>query len=279
MTLKVTVLGTGIMGAAMARSLARAGLAVTVWNRDPAKAEALADVAEVAQDPATAVGGADAVVTVLFDLAATESVMSQALPHVRGVWVQAGTVGLDGAISLAQQAAAAGVEYVDAPVLGTRQPAENGQLTILAAGHPTDTTTTVFDAIGAKTIWVGENPGDGHRLKLTANAWVVSLTAATAQSIELARALGLDPTLFLEIIEGGPLDSGYAQLKGRAMITDTYPPSFTLDGAVKDSALIAEALTQAGKDNRVMTAINQVYAESSARGHGQDDMAAVNKGF
>jgi 3-hydroxyisobutyrate dehydrogenase len=279
MTLKVTVLGPGIMGAGMARSLARAGLDVTAWNRDKAKAEHLSDVVRVADTAVEAVRGADVVVTMLFDLHATESVMADALPHVTGVWVQSGTVGLQGALSLAEKAAEAGVAHVDAPVLGTRQPAENGQLTVLAAGTETEAVTAVFDAVGAKTLWVSQNPGDGHRLKLTANAWVVSITAAAAQSIELARAFDLDPSLFLELIEGGPLDSGYAQLKGKAMLADTYPPSFTLDGAVKDSALIAEAMGEAGKDNQVMRAINNIYAQASARGHGDKDMAAVDKGY
>ena len=85
--------------------------------------------------------------------------------------------------------------FVDAPVLGTRQPAQDGKLTVLAAA-PTDlraAVNPVFDAIGAKTVWVGEEPGAGHRLKLVVNAWVLSVVAGTAQSIALAEGLGLRP--------------------------------------------------------------------------------------
>ncbi|WP_156754911.1 NAD(P)-dependent oxidoreductase [Actinokineospora pegani] len=287
MTLTVAVLGTGIMGAGMARSLAREGHSVRVWNRDRAKAEAVSaelagalfDAIAVADSPAEAVAGADVVITMLFDLAATESVMAEALPAVTGTWVQSATVGLPGALALAGAAEQAGVPHVDAPVLGTRAPAEQGKLTVLAGGSPSDPVTTVFDAIGARTVWVGPTPGDGHRLKLTTNAWVVSLTAATAQSVELATGLGIDPALFLDVIAGGPLDSGYAQAKGAAMVAGEYPTSFGLDGAVKDSTLIAEALAGAGKDNRLMAAVNHLYATAAERGHAGDDMAAVNRGF
>ncbi|MDT7652225.1 MAG: 3-hydroxyisobutyrate dehydrogenase, partial [Pseudonocardiales bacterium] len=136
-TKAVTVLGTGIMGAGMARSLARAGLTVTVWNRDAGKARRLADVgATVAEDPASAVAGADVILTMLFDVESVEKVMGQALPAAAegAVWVQSSTVGLDGALRLAELADRAGIDYVDAPVLGTRQPAENGTLLVLAGG-------------------------------------------------------------------------------------------------------------------------------------------------
>ena len=122
---------------------------------------------------------------------------------------------------------------------------------------------------------MGENAGDGHRLKLAANAWVLTITAATAQSIGLAGDLGLDPAVFLEVIAGGPMDSGYAQPKGRAMLTGEYPPSFALGGAVKDSSLIAETLREAGTDHRVMAAVHEQFRRAADAGHGDLDMAAV----
>ena len=208
----------------------------------PDKARPLADdgiaVADKAED---AVAGAAVVVTMLFDAASVAAVMTDALPAMAegAVWAQTSTVGIDGTAELAALAGAHGVGFVDAPVMGTRQPAEEGKLTVLAAG-PTElraAVAPVFDAISAKTVWVGEEPGAGHRLKLVANAWVLSVVAGTAQSIALAEGLGLDPQVFLDTIAGGAMDAPYVQLKGRAMIAGDYSAAFAVDGALKDSGL------------------------------------------
>jgi len=279
-TKAVTLLGTGLMGAGMARSLLRAGLTVTVWNRSADKARPLAaDGATVADDPAAAVAGADVVVTMLFDAESVGAVMTEAIGAMKpeAVWAQCATVGLDGVEALASLAAKHNVPFVDAPVLGSRQPAEDGKLIVLAGGDSElqGTLAPVFDAIGSRTLWVGPRAGDGHRLKLAANSWVLSLTAGTAQALALTRNLGLDPQLFLDLIAGGGLDNGYAQLKGRAMIAGEYPAAFSLDGAVKDAGLIAAALRSAGADGRLMTAILSQYESAAAAGHGDSDMSAV----
>jgi 3-hydroxyisobutyrate dehydrogenase len=279
MTKTAAVLGTGLMGSGMARNLAKAGLDVTAWNRTTEKARPLADDGiTVAEDPADAVAGADVVLTMLFDVDAVTDVMNRALPSFGPdtVWIQSGTVGLAGTTRLAELAGQHQVKFVDAPVLGTKQPAEDGKLIVLAGGPVAlkDTVTPVFDAIGARTVWVGDRPGDGHRLKLAANSWVLSVTAATAQSIAIADRLGIDPGGFLDVIAGGPLDCAYAQLKGKAMIEDELEPSFGLGGAVKDSALILDAMREAGADDRLMAAMHAQFAAAETD-HGEEDMAAV----
>lgn len=280
----VVVLGTGLMGAGMARSLLRAKVDVVVWNRTVARARALAaEGAVVADDPKSAVVGADVVLTMLFDADATAGVMAEALPSVEdgAVWVQCGTVGLDGGEHLAELAAKHGVAYVDAPVLGTRAPAEQGRLTVLAAG-PTElceAVAPVFDAIGIRTVWAGARPGDGQRLKLAANSWVLSITAATAQAVSLARGLGLDPDAFLEAIAGGPVDSTYAQVKGRAMIDGEFPPAFGLDGAVKDGELVLAAMGAARTDDRLMRLLTEHYRATAQRVGAGTDLAAVVTAF
>ena len=280
----VTVLGTGIMGAGMAANLARAGLNTTVWNRTLAKARPLADLGtRVAEDLSDAVSQADVILTMLFDADAVADVMGRALPAVKdgAIWIQSSTVGMDGTERLAALAREYRVAFVDAPVLGTRQPAEAGQLVVLAGGALgiRKSVTPVFDAIGSRTVWVGEQPGDGHRLKLVANSWVLSIVSATAQAVALAQALGLEAQQWLDTIAGGPLDCKFAQLKATAMITDEYPPAFALDGAVKDSRLIANALGSAGASDRVMAAMHDRFAEAAARGHSAEDMATVIHAF
>jgi 3-hydroxyisobutyrate dehydrogenase len=284
MTKSVTVLGTGLMGSGMALSLLRSGFDVTVWNRSRDKVAALEDAgATAAADPATAVAGADVVLTMLFDGAATIEVMERALPSfgAGAVWAQTGTVGIESTRQLAHLAAEHGVEYLDAPVLGTQQPAHEGKLTVFAAGPEQlcDQVTDVFDAIGSRTVRVGEQPGDGQRLKLAANAWVLSITAATAQSVALAGNLGLDPRLFLEAISGGPLDSAYAHLKGTAMIEGRFPPAFALGGAVKDADLILQAMRMSGTDTRLMEAVDADYRAAVDAGHEDEDIAAIRFAF
>ncbi|QFZ17913.1 NAD(P)-dependent oxidoreductase [Saccharothrix syringae] len=276
------VLGTGLMGAGMARSLLRAGLEVVVWNRRADKARPLAEAgARVAEDPASAVGDADVVITMLFDADSTAEVMAEALPAVPkgATWLQCATVGLDGAERLAALAAEHGVDLVDAPVLGTRQPAEQGRLTALAAAPEAlrERVRPVLDAVASRVVWAGERPGDGQRLKLVANSWVLSITAATAQAVALARGLGVAPGAFLEAISGGPVDSAYAQTKGRAMVDGDFTPSFGVDGAAKDSALIVEAMGAAGTDDRLMRVLHDHY-RAAYRGT-PEDMAAVVRAF
>ncbi|HEV2635247.1 MAG TPA: NAD(P)-dependent oxidoreductase [Actinocrinis sp.] len=284
MTESVTVLGTGMMGSGMAMSLLRNGFDVTVWNRSRDKAAALEDAgATVAADPVTAVAGADVVVTMLFDADAVAQVMEQALPSFRAgaVWAQASTVGIEAADRLARLAAEHGVGYLDVPVLGTRQPAQEGKLTVLGSGSQElrGKVAGVLEAIGARTLWVGDRPGDGQRLKLAANAWVLSITAATAQSVALAGHAGLDPRLFLEAVSGGPLDCAYAQLKGSSMIEGSFSPAFALGGAVKDAGLIVAAMRATGTDTRLMEAIEADFRTAADAGHADEDMAAVLASF
>jgi 3-hydroxyisobutyrate dehydrogenase len=170
---------------------------------------------------------------------------------------------------------------VDAPVLGTRQPAEEGKLLVLAAapGPLRDPVAPLFSAIAARTVWVSERPGDGTRLKLVANSWVGTIVAATAQTIALAQGLGLDPRVFLDTVAGGAVDTPFLHLKGQAMIAGEFPASFTVDGAVKDTGLIADAMRESGTDATLMDAVAGQYRKAADGGHGGEDMAAVYRAF
>nr|BFF12662.1 hypothetical protein GCM10025699_39650 [Microbacterium flavescens] len=136
----------------------------------------------------------------------------------------------------------------------------------------------VLDAMGAKTIAAGDTVGQGTALKLAANAWIASVTAATAQSVALAESLGLDPQLFLDAISGGQADTPYAHIKGATMIAGDYPTQFALDGLRKDIDLM-RAAAPSTFDPTLLDALATVYASASERGHGSDDIAAVRAGF
>ena len=281
----VAVLGTGIMGAGMARSLLRSGLDVTVWNRTSGRAAPLAaDGAHVAGTAAEAVAGVDAVVTSLWHGDSVAEVMTEALPSAPAgiLWVQTTTISLrDAGDRLPALAARHGARSVDAPVLGTRQPAEEGKLTVLAAAPEPlrDPVAPVFGAIAARVVWVSERPGDGARLKLVANSWVTTMVAAAGQAIAFARELGLDPQVFLDVVKGSAVDTPYLDLKGQAMIAARFPASFAVDGAVKDTGLIAAAMREAGTDATLMDAVGQQFRKAADSGHGDDDMAAVYHAF
>lgn len=275
------------MGAGMARSLLRAGLVTTVWNRNPAKAEVLAEAgAQVASTVAEAFQGADVIISMLFDANAVSNVMQQPLADgafPRGaVWMQSTTTGLAGTNRLAELAQTHGVAFLDAPVLGTKKPAEEGQLVVLCSGPSSlrDQVSPVTEAIGSSTIWVGEKYGQASGLKLVCNAWVATLNNAVAQSISLAQGLGLDPQLFLEAIASGPNNALLAQFKGSLMIKGaTQEAAFALDGSLKDAGLIRDALLAAKVDTALMDAVLGQLSSASQAGYGDHDMSAVIHAF
>ena len=276
----VAVLGTGIMGAAMARNLLAAGMEVRVWNRTREKAEPLAEEgARVADSPSEAAEGAEFLVTMLSDADAVEGAVGDgtlAALAEDGVWVQTSTVGIEGNERLSEIAGSNGVAYVDAPVLGTKQPAEQGQLVVLASGpdEVRERCEPLFEAIGGKTLWLGE-AGAGSRLKLVANNWIVGLLGVLAETVAFARSVGVAPARFLEVIEGGPLGLPYAQIKGKMMIEEDFPTSFSMDLARKDTGLVLEAAEAEGLRLAIAEAVAARFDEAIGAGHGEEDMAAV----
>jgi 3-hydroxyisobutyrate dehydrogenase len=282
--MRVTVLGTGIMGTGVAGSLIREGHDVTVWNRDTGKAKPLGDAgATVADSPAAAVAGAEAVLTVLFDTDAVLEVMTKAVGSLArsAVWAQLSTIGLDGSAKTAEFAEQHGVSLVEAMMLGTKAPAENGELVLLIGGDPAlvNRLSPVFDAISSRVVNTGDRIGPASALKLSANAWVGSITALVGQSMALTKALGLDPQLFLDAIKGGAVDTPYAHVKGKSILAGEYPPSFPVAGIIKDLGLIRAAAQRAGMADDLLAAVEARFVAASELGHGSDDMAAVYTTF
>ena len=279
MATTVALLGTGTMGAAMARNLASAGLAVRVWNRSADRAEPLSGAGcAVAATPGEAVTGAGVVVTMLYDADSVLDTLSQAAPGLAdgAVWAQMSTIGVTGTEAAAGWAAEHRITFVDAPVLGTKQPAEQGKLVVLASGPSSAAATLepVFDAVGTRTLWVGD-AGAGTRLKLVANAWILTLLEGIAESLRMAEAFGLDPALFLDAVKGGAMDAPYLGLKGRAMLDGEFDPAFSLSGALKDAALIEDASTAAGFTPDVVRVARAFLQSAQDAGHGDLDMSAT----
>ncbi|MCX4784831.1 MULTISPECIES: NAD(P)-dependent oxidoreductase [unclassified Streptomyces] len=276
----VAVLGTGIMGSGMARSLLRAGLDVRAWNRTQAKAAPLAaDGATVTKTADEAVRGADVILTMLNDGPAVAATLVAAAPglHTDQVLLQSSTVGFEATADLARRAADLGLVYLDAPVSGTKQPAEQGALTVFVSGPSTVRATVdpVLEAIGQRTVWVAEVPGAASRLKLVVNTWVINLVNNIAECLNLAEGLEIDPQTFLDVMKGGPLDSPYLQGKSAAVLSGDLTPSFTLSTALKDTRLILDAAEKSGVRLDLVAASAGRFTRAEAAGHGGEDMIAT----
>ena len=270
--MKVAVLGTGTMGGPMARNLVEAGLDVRLWNRTAEKAREVGG-GDVCETPQEAADGADLVVTMLADGEAVEEVVRD-LDFGGAVWLQMSTVGIEATERLLELAGEA--LFVDAPVVGTKQPAEKGELTVLASGarDARERAKPVFDAVAARVVELGD-AGEGTRLKLVINSWLVILVEGLAETMAFSEAIGIDPERFLETIEGGPTGPAYAQLKGKMMAARKFDPAFSLALARKDARLVLEAAERHGFDAALVDVVARKMDEAIDAGHGDEDMAAT----
>ena len=282
---RAAVLGIGTMGAGMARNLLKAGLPVDVWNRTPERAAALAAEGAVAHEsPAQAVAHADVVITMLADAEAVrlvafgEGMLAAMRPGA--VWSQMGTIGVAAVDELAARVRdeRPDVYFVDAPVSGTRGPAEAGELLILASGpeEAKHVLEPVFDAIGRKTKWLGE-AGAGSRLKLVMNSWLVFLVEGTAEILALADSLGVDHDEVLDFLGAGNLASPFALTKFRKMAAADDSPDFSLQWALKDIRLALSAASD--RPLPVLAAIGERWDELVRQGFGGQDVSAARHGL
>ena len=277
----VAVIGAGIMGSAMARNLVAAGLNTRVWDRSASAtgplAEAGATVAASAQD---AVQGAGVVITMLPTADVVDSVIFDG--GVAGafadgcVWAQMGTIGVEATLRTRYRLAALrpGVMFVDAPVSGSKGPAQQGQLLILASGPAAaaDAVGPVFDILGRKTVWLGE-AGQGSLVKLIVNAYMSILIEGVAETMELADRLDIGHQQLAEVIEGGPLDAPIADAKLHKMDRQDYAAEFPLEWALKDVDL---AIGAAGGDTPpLLAALSSQWHTAVAAGHGRQDVSAA----
>jgi 3-hydroxyisobutyrate dehydrogenase len=277
----VAVLGTGIMGSAMARNLVRAGLRTTVWDRTPSALATLAAAgAHAASSPAEAVRDANVVITMLSTADVLESVVfagGVAPAFARGaVWAQMGTIGVEATRHVGARLAEVrpDVLYVDAPVSGSKGPAINGQLLVLASGprEAQPLVTRAFSAIAHKTVWLGE-AGHGSRMKLVVNAYLSILIEGVAEALELADRLGIEHAKLAEVIEGGPLDAPIANAKLHKMDAGDFAAEFPLAWALKDVDL---ALASAGTNPPpLLAALSRQWHAAVDAGLGREDISAA----
>jgi 3-hydroxyisobutyrate dehydrogenase len=279
----VAVLGIGAMGHAMATSMLRAGLPTIIWNREPAATRDLAGLgAEVAETAADAARRAAIVVTMVTDTDAVLSIARDqgmlAALSPGAVWVQMSTIGVAGIDRVAALVAdeRPDITLLDAPVSGSREPAEQGQLTIFASGPEAarPRVAALFDALGQRTVWVGE-VGAGSRLKLVNNTLVAFAAEGVANAAALARRLGLQTETVLEALAGSPLVSPWQAAKLQRIASGEFSAQFALSLALKDVRLAL----QAADDDRFTTfaCLAEEWQQVVDQGLGDQDLTVVTR--
>jgi len=277
-SVRVGLLGVGLMGSAMGHRLLNQGLAVIAWDHTPQHARALEERgAEGAETPSGVVLGADVVITMLPTAPIVLEVVEPLLedwPEAT-IWLQMSSVGAVEADQLASVAEAHGVKLVDAPVSGSTHPAEEGELTILASGPDSarKSVEPVFEALGSRVLWVGE-AGMGSRLKMATNHWMIAMTAALAEAMHLCQAMGLDQQQFIELLDGGPLGSAYGLLKLDEMRCHDYPAGFPVRLALKDLELVREVEQSSKLSMPLLDVVHERFLTAN-EDHADEDLAAV----
>jgi 3-hydroxyisobutyrate dehydrogenase len=267
----------------MAGAALRAGVPTVVWNRDPRRAADLGALgATVAATPADAARRADIVVTMVTD---ADVVMAIARDHGMlaaltpgAIWVQMSTIGVAGIerVKSFVETERSDVILVDAPVSGSKGPAEKGELSIFASGpdEARPRLGPLFDAVGQRTIWVGP-VGTGSRLKLVANAWLALASEAVNTSLALAHRLGIDTESVISGLSGGPLVSPWQAAKLPRIAKGDYSVQFALSLALKDVHL---ALDAAGDEQfRALEALAEEWQDVVGLGLGEEDLTVVTR--
>jgi 3-hydroxyisobutyrate dehydrogenase len=277
----VAVIGAGIMGSAMTRNLLAAGVNTRVWDRSASATGPLGDAgAAVATSARAAVRDADIVITMLPTAGVVESVIFDggvADAFADGcAWAQMGTIGVEATLRFRDRLAAQrpGVLFVDAPVSGSKGPAEQGQLLVLASGPAAAAGRLgpVFGILGRKTVWLGQ-AGQGSLVKLVVNAYMSILIEGVAETMELADRLGIGHQQLAEVIEGGPLDAPIADAKLHKIDRGDYAPEFPLEWALKDVDLAISAA--GGQAPPLLAALSGQWHAAVAAGHGRQDISAA----
>jgi 3-hydroxyisobutyrate dehydrogenase len=274
--MKVTMLGAGAMGSAMAERLSETGHSVIIWDRNPSRASDASGVGvTAAADAALAVADASVVITMVTNGEAVHAIAEQMLPGMRpdAVWVQASTVGAEWADRLRTLADANNRRMLDAPVSGSTGPARNGTLSWLVAGPATavEAARPVLEALGERVLVVG-TAGEANRLKLVVNAWMTAATVAIADALAACDGLGVARSALLEVLAGGPLAMPYALQKARLMTDRDFTPGFPVELALKDIRLAEQA---EGLQPPLIHAVEQRLQRAVDAGHARDDVAAV----
>jgi 3-hydroxyisobutyrate dehydrogenase len=275
-------IGLGIMGQPMALNLARHGTPLVVWNRTPARSEPLRQAgASVAAGPTEVFQRAETVILMLADDAATDAVLGRGTPRFaaqtgRRTIVHMGTTSASYSRALEADTRATGGRYVEAPVSGSRGPAEEGRLVVMLAGDdaPVADVRPLLGPLCRQMIACGAVPG-ALMTKLAVNIFLIAQVTGLAEAFHFADRHGLDHRQFLDVLDAGPMASDVSRAKAVKLLTGDFTAQAAILDVLKNNRLIAEQARVTGLATPLLDECHALYAETAALGCGDQDMAAV----
>lgn len=278
----VGFIGLGAMGEPMALNLRKAGVPLVVWNRSAAKRAALACAgAQVADEAAQVFERCETVLLMLANAEAIDSVLARGEPafacRVRGrTIVHMGTTSPGYSKSLAQAVGTAGGRYVEAPVSGSRKPAEAAQLVAMLAGERAvvESVTPLFAAMCRQTEYCGEVPG-ALTMKLAVNLFLIAMVTGLAEAAHFASRQGLDLAQFVSILDAGPMASDVSRVKAAKLLHRNFDVQASIENVLDNNRLVAQAARAAGIASPLLDVCHALYGETFALGLGAQDMVAV----
>ncbi|MGW0145399.1 NAD(P)-dependent oxidoreductase [Streptomyces sp. NPDC003333] len=278
----VGFIGLGVMGRPMALNLARAGTPLVVWNRTPGRCAPLRDAgAHVAESPAEVFARAGTVILMLADEAAVDAVLGRGTPdfaaRVAGhTVVHMGTTSAEFSAGLRDAVLAAGGRYVEAPVSGSRVPAEQGQLVAMLAGER-DAVAAVRPLLApmcGETFDCGDVPG-ALLMKFSVNLFLITLVTGLTEAFHFAARHGLDQGLLRAVLDAGPMASAVSRGKGAKLVARDFDVQAAVADVLKNNRLIAEAARRTEVATPLLDVCHALFGETVAQGHGTEDMVAV----
>ncbi|MDR6666315.1 NAD(P)-dependent oxidoreductase [Rhizobium sp. 1399] len=280
--MKTGFIGLGVMGTPMALNLARAGTDLIVWNRSPESVERLwAAGADVAADVDAVFGKAGTVILMLATEAVIDTVLGRGTPdfaaRVAGhVIIHMGTTAPAYSKALEADIRVAGGRYVEAPVSGSRRPAEEGQLVAMLAGEAgvVDEVRPLLAPMCRETVVCGAVP-NALLMKLAVNIFLITSVTGLAEAAHFAGRQGLDMGVFRAVVDAGQMASGISRIKSGKLVERDFSVQAAITDVLKNNRLVAEAARQAGVASPLLDACHALYAETENLGFGREDMAAV----
>jgi len=280
--MKTGFIGLGVMGTPMALNLVRAGTHLIVWNRSLESAQTLrAGGAEVAVDVDEVFGKASTVILMLATDVVIDTVLGRGTPAFAGrvarhVVIHMGTTTPAYSKALEADIRSAGGRYVEAPVSGSRRPAEEGQLVAMLAGEAdlVEEVRPLLTPMCREVVVCGAVP-NALMMKLAVNIFLITSVTGLVEAAHFADRQGLDMELFKAVVDAGQIASGISRIKSGKLVERNFSVQAAISDVLKNSRLVAEAARQAGIASPLLDACHALYAETESLGFGREDMAAV----
>ena len=281
---KFGFIGLGIMGSAMARNLVKAGFDVTVWNRSPEKGTPLAELgARTAPTPRAVIEACPVTFAMLADPEAAEAVCFGTNGVLEGLtpgkgYVDMSTVDAAASRKIGAAVTARGGRFLEAPVSGSRKPAEEGTLVILTAGDRSlyEEAMPGFDRMGKKILYLGE-VGNGANMKLVVNMVMGGMMAVFCEGLALGEKAGLDQADILDVLDAGALANPMFRMKGGAITRGEFAAAFPLRHMQKDMRLAVALGDQLRQPLFSAAAANEGFKRAREMGLGDEDFSALYK--